>query len=180
MCCFLASCSYFLKPKDKNNFLNGVVYKKPTTKLINFALTDTLLNKVNFKNLLNKHKYFFVSYASPYTWAGCSGQNVSLLNNLARKYPGRVILIVENTYYKETMLDIRKANFNKNVIVLLDENAKNIKKFCGKNNNFRLKWYFVLNKSGYVKMVKTNNGKFKISKSQGEFLLNYIKEKISN
>lgn len=159
----------------------GIFYKNPEITLITQnTITDSLQNPVSFSKILAKSNNFFVAYASPYTWAGCSGQSINLLNSLASKYPGQVILIVENSYYKETIKDLRKAKLNKNVVVLLDTDATNIAKFNQLSKNFETNWYFVINNTGKVLFARTKSSNIKISEQKRKEITEYIYIKLAS
>ena len=177
------------KQYKKIKIVRGTKIKDCSKKFFTKPITDIYFNKVNIDSLITKNKFTLVVFSSIYA-IGC-GTNIGVreasLFSLAKKFPGKIIEIIEywdNYEMNRTVNELQERRKNKNtkvelnytfeivdaIPIYLDREAKNIMDFIKETGPYFLhsgwaiidrkhhvKWLFLEDTCGEDRKMKKTN-----------------------
>jgi len=133
-----------------SDFYNGVVLDSLEIDFITDTLTDSLHNIVYVSDVLCDDSNCFVAYISPNVCGSCERHSLDLINALAKEYPGQVVFIIQNSYFKEAIKSVRSYQFDSDIRIFFDTDGKNIEKFSKLNPKFFNMWQFIIDSRNHV------------------------------
>ncbi|MBS3767919.1 MAG: hypothetical protein KGY75_07350 [Candidatus Cloacimonetes bacterium] len=130
----------------------GIFIKDNSITFPNYKLYDVKGNEKKLSNN-NEFKFSLTVTCSPYLCGSCKRANIELVNHLAEEYPGRVNLVVENFYIRDTKKSIDGTQISKGVNVFLDNKGKNIKELKKLNNKLNGAFYLITDKDRNIEYL---------------------------
>jgi DNA-directed RNA polymerase subunit RPC12/RpoP len=130
------------KEYKKIKIVRGITIKDCSKKFFTKSVTDINFNKINLDSLITKNKFTLVVFSSIYA-IGCGsniGVRAALLNSLVKKFPGKIVEIIEYWNNYEMNRTVNELQENKlkytytfeiipNLPIYLDKDARNITDF---------------------------------------------------
>jgi hypothetical protein len=133
-----------------DDFYQGLLLDNLEIDFITEPLTDSLHSKVFVNDILCENKNCFIAYISPNVCGSCERHSLDLINILAKEYPGQVVLIIQNSFYKEAIKMVRSFQFDPSIRIYFDTDGKNIDKFSKMSFKFFNMWQFIVDPRNHV------------------------------
>lgn len=168
--------NFFKKNYNLQELCNGIEIINHNIDFAFFPFYDLNNKEVGLNNFAKNDKYQLIITCSPYLCGGCKRANIELANYLAEKYSGKVKLIVENWYIKDTLESLENVNLADNITIYLDKNGRNIQRLKSINDKVNSVWYIIIDEHNHIRYLVANSYYYHPDELQWEKIISKIEE----
>lgn len=177
--CSISLLSTKINSVGLNDFYQGLSLDSLEVDFITETLTDSLHKSVSIKEVLSESKNCFIAYISPNVCGSCERHSLDLINMLAKEYPGQVVFIIQNSYFKEAIKTVRSFKFDPSIRIYFDTDGKNIDKFSKLNTRFFNMWQFVVDSRNHILCLRALDYNRRITKENYQQYLEKVNALLS-
>ena len=159
---------------------NGLEIVNMDIDLLVYPLCDLDNQEIDINKIINKHNYQLIITSSPYLCGGCQRANFKLVNYFTEKYTGKVYMIIENCYIKDTMEDLENVNLDDSLIIFLDNDGKNIQRIKDINNQINSATYIIVDNDNHIRYFCAKSYYYQTSDLQLKKIIGIIEDYLSN